>query len=119
MSEPAEFDPKAILTLRRLGSAAFTRQMIDLFHLLAEEKLAAARRALEAGDLEALADAVHPLKSSSGGIGAHVMFELAARLEYLSRRGERETLPQLLTELENAYTRVKPSLVTARETVAP
>ncbi len=119
MSETAEFDPGAILRLRRLGSADFTREMIDLFQRLAEQKLAAARRALEAGDLQALADAVHPLKSSSGGIGARAMFELATRIELLSLRGERESLPQLVAKLEAAFARVKPSLATARETVAP
>ena len=119
MSEPAEFDPEAILHLRRLGSAEFAREMIDLFQSLAEQKLATAHHALAAGNLQALADAVHPLKSSSGGIGARAMFELASRIEVLSLRGEREPLPQLLTELEAAYARVKPSLASARESVAP
>lgn len=119
MSEPAEFDPEAVLRLRRLGNAAFVQEMIDLFEQLAVAKLAAARQALAAGDLQALADAVHPLKSSSAGIGARVMFELASRIEVLSLRGERESLPQLVAELEAAHVRVKPSLAAARANVAP
>ena len=119
MSDPADFDPEPVLRLRRLGSAAFVREMIDLATQFVAEKAAAARRALDAGDLPALADAVHALKSSAGGVGACRMFELATRIELLSLRGERAPLPQLLAELEAAHTRVLPSLAAARENVAP
>lgn len=119
MNAPVEFDPEAVLRLRRLGSAAFVREMIDLATQLAAEKVSAARRALDAGDLQALGDAAHALKSSAAGVGARNMFELASRIELLSRRGERGPLPQLLAELEAAHTRVQPCLAAARENVAP
>lgn len=119
MNASDEFDPEAVIRLRRLGNAAFVREMIDLARQLAVEKVAAARIALDAGDLLALGDAVHALKSSSSGIGARHMFELASRIELLSRRGERELLPQLLAELEAAHKRVQPRLAAARENVAP
>ena len=119
MNEPAEFNPEAIVRLRRLGGAAFAREMIDLFGQLADEKIANAQRALTAGDLPALADAVHPLKSSSGGIGALLMFELATRIELLSLHGEREPLAQLVAELEAAHARIKPSLAAARDQIPP
>ena len=119
MNNPLEFDPEAVLRLRRLGNADFVREMIDLAAQLATEKVSAARRALDAGDLPALADASHALKSSAAGVGALQMFELASRIELLSRRGERELLPQLLAELEAAHTRIQPSLAAARENVAP
>lgn len=119
MSAPAEFDPEAVLRLRRLGNADFVREMIDLARKLAAEKVAAARTALAADDLQALGDAAHALKSSASGIGARHMFELASRIELLSRRGERELLPQLLAELEAAHERVQPSLTAARANVAP
>lgn len=119
MNKAVEFDPEAVLRLRRLGNADFVREMIDLAAKLATEKVSAARRALDAGDLQALADATHALKSSAAGVGALHMFELASRIELLSRRGEREPLPQLLAELEAAHTRVQPSLAAARKNVAP
>ena len=98
---------------------AYKWNPIDLAAKLATEKVSAARRALDAGDLQALADATHALKSSAAGVGALHMFELASRIELLSRRGEREPLPQLLAELEAAHTRVQPSLDAARKNVAP
>ena len=119
MSAPAEFDPEAVLRLRRLGNAAFVREMIDLARQLAVEKVAAARTALDAGDLQSLGDAVHALKSSAGGIGARQVFELASRIELLSRRGELDPLPKLMAELEAAHERVQPRLSAARENVAP
>ncbi len=119
MNKAVEFDPEAVLRLRRLGNADFVREMIDLAAQLGAEKVSAARRALDAGDLQALADATHALKSSAAGIGALQMFELASRIEVLSRRGEHELLPQLLAELEAAHTRIQPNLAAARENVAP
>lgn len=119
MSSPADFDPEAVLRLRRLGDAGFVREMIDLARKLAVEKVAAARAALDAGDLQSLGDAVHALKSSTSNVGARRMFELASRIELLSRRGEHEPLPQLVAELETAHKQVQPFLAAARENVAP
>jgi HPt (histidine-containing phosphotransfer) domain-containing protein len=119
MNPATEYDPEALVRLRRIGNAAFVREMIDLFEQLAGDKIAAARRALAAGDLTALADAAHPLKSSSGGIGARLMFDLAARIELLSLRGEREPLPGLVAELEAAFDRIRPELHTARANLPP
>lgn len=119
MNGPPDFDPKAITRLRRIGNAAFVREMIDLFNHLAAEKIQLARQALAVGDVKALGDAVHPLRSSAGNIGACVMFELATRIEQLCLRGEREDLPGLVAELEAAFGRVTPLLHTARENIPP
>ena len=119
MNPTPDFDPAAIIRLRRLGNAAFVREMIDLFNQLAAQKIQLANQALAAGDLTALANAVHPLKSSSGGVGAATMFELATRIEELSRRGETAPLPALVTELDAAFSRVGPLLQSARATIPP
>ena len=119
MLPATEFDPEAIVRLRRIGNAAFVREMLDLFEQLAVAKLDAARLALTAGDLAALAAAAHPLKSSSGGVGARCMYDLATRIELHATRGETEPLAVLVAELEAAFVRFRPELQSARERIAP
>jgi HPt (histidine-containing phosphotransfer) domain-containing protein len=66
MNEPSTFNPAAIERLCRLGGEKFAVEMIDLFFSYGAKKVAEARQAREAGNLTALADAAHPLKSSAG-----------------------------------------------------
>ena len=119
MNEIEPLDPEAIARLRQLGGDTFVQKMIEIFLNYVPTKLAAARAGLLAGDLKAVADAVHPLKSSSGGIGAEVMFDLTARIEKLAMKKQTDTLPGLLDELDAAFAEVRPRLEAARQNIKP
>jgi HPt (histidine-containing phosphotransfer) domain-containing protein len=110
----------AIERLRKLGGDEFVKQMIDLFLDYTETKIADARKAGAAGDLAALAKAVHPIKSSAGNIGANRVQELAARLEQLGKQptggGE---LNRLLGELEFAFAEAKQVLEAEKSKAKP
>ena len=114
MSESPHLDPVALQRLQKLGGDAFAVKMIDLFVEYAGGKVAAARQAQMAGDMTALHDAVHPIKSSAGNIGARRVQELAVRIEQLARQAQREQLPGLVGELEAAYAGAKIALEEAR-----
>ena len=81
MNPDEAVDPTALTRLQRLGGAAFVREMIDLYLDYAPGRIAAAQAALAAGDLTALGQAVHPLRSGSGNLGAMGMVALAQRIE--------------------------------------
>ncbi len=115
MNDADGIDPGALNRLRDLGGPAFLRQMLGLFLELAHTKLEAARVAEAAGDMQAVANAVHPLRSSSGNVGAHLMQELAARIDDLARTPESGEVPELLRQLEAAFARAKPRLETEKD----
>jgi HPt (histidine-containing phosphotransfer) domain-containing protein len=80
-------DPESIARLRRLGGEALVSKMAGLFLGLAPDRLRAARDGLVGGDLDAIRNAAHSLKSSSGNIGAYAILEAAGRLEDAAERG--------------------------------
>jgi len=92
--------------------------MIDLFLDYAPKRLAAALAAEQATDLHALSQAVHPLKSSAGNVGARCMQDLAAKIEKLALDGEGAAIPPLLRELEAAFIQIKPHLERERKELA-
>jgi HPt (histidine-containing phosphotransfer) domain-containing protein len=84
MSDEIFFDEVAMAKLHKLGGEKFVRSMIDLFFDYAPKRIAAARAGEQAGDLVAIAKAVHPLKSSAGQIGAREIQELCSQIEKLA-----------------------------------
>lgn len=99
---------KAVLdALMQLGGKDFVAKMLELYMGYAPQQLALARAAHLANDLAGVQNAVHPLKSSSGQIGARVMHDLAAQIELCTHEKSREPIGPLLSELEAAYEVVK------------
>ncbi len=115
MSETDGIDPRALSRLRDLGGPDFLHQMIGLFLEMAQEKIAAAQAAARVADLAGLAKAVHPLRSSSGNVGAQAMEDLATRIEQLAHDRQAASIPPLLRDLETAFARVRPRLEKERE----
>ena len=119
MNENEPLESEAIARLRRLGGDAFVQKMIDIYLDFVPAKIAAARAGMLSGDLKAVADAVHPLKSSSGGIGAGLLFDLTARIEKLAMKKQSATLPELMDELDAAFAQVRSRLEAVRQIVKP
>jgi HPt (histidine-containing phosphotransfer) domain-containing protein len=84
--------------------------MIELFLDYGGTKLDEARQALAASDLAALEEALHPLKSSAGNVGASRVQDLAAEAESLARQHQSEALTALLDELSLAFAATKAEL---------
>ena len=107
MNAPNAFDPAAIERLLKLGGPKFTLEMIDLFGSYGGKKIAEARQAQQAGNLTALADAAHPLKSRAGNVGAVLVLELAAQVEFAAREQNAGLAGTQLAELERAFAEAK------------
>ena len=103
MNDSSPCDPAAIERLLKLGGPKFTLEMIDLFGSYGAKKIAEARQARQAGNLAALAEAAHPLRSSAGNVGAVRVQELATQLESSARESKADLAGAQLDELERAF----------------
>ncbi|MCY7320781.1 MAG: response regulator, partial [Phormidesmis sp. CAN_BIN36] len=65
---------------------------------------------VQVGDLLALQQSVHTLKSTSAMLGATPLSELCRELEKMTQRGSLESIASKVRELEAEYDRVKASL---------
>lgn len=104
------FDPAVLEQLRELlGSRADAamKRLFDAFTNQAPGKLVEAEGALDAGDVESLARAVHVLKGSSGQIGALKLRDLAADIESVAKKGELSRAGELLADLAEELARVE------------
>jgi HPt (histidine-containing phosphotransfer) domain-containing protein len=120
MNQQEEVDLQALERLRVLGKGVkFVRDMIDLFLSYAPARVADARAGLEAGDLRAVADAVHALKSGAGNLGARAVQDLAGQIEQLATEEKADTLSARLNELELALARAGDVLQAMKEGLQP
>jgi HPt (histidine-containing phosphotransfer) domain-containing protein len=110
-------DPQGVVRLQKIGGPDFLRKMIDLFLAEAPKRLSAARSGERAGDLKAVADAVHSLKSSAGNFGAERLSRAAGKIELLTRSNSSENLSRLLDDLDLAYGETKAWLEKHRESL--
>ena len=118
MGDAGNLDSAAVERLQKLGGKQFVVKMIDLFTSYAAEKLKAAQQAHTAGNLAGIADAVHPIKSSAGNVGAKQVQELAKQIEEQARQSKGEGLAELLTEMERAFTAAKSELEQVKVSLA-
>lgn len=103
MNQEAPINSAAIDRLVKLGGLKFALDMMSLFASYGGQKLGEARQARHTGNLKALAEAVHPLKSSAGNIGATRVQALAETVESLAIADNTETAVAQLNELERAF----------------
>ena len=117
MNDIPGIDPQGLVRLNKIGGPDFVGQMIDLFLEEAPERLVAAREAEQAGDIGAVADAAHALKSSARNFGAERLADLAENLEITARSKSGENISALLHDLEQAYPPVKAWLEIQRDSL--
>ena len=103
--------------LRKLGGDSFAAEMIGVFLEYVAKKIAQGQQAYAAGDLAGVENALHPIKSSAGNVGARQIQELAARIEDLAKKRQGESLGVLLAEIDNAFQSAKPQFEQVRQTL--
>ena len=108
-------DQKTLDELDQLGGKPFLREMIDLFLMYVDAKINAATAAQQEGDLAALREAVHPIKSSASNVGALRVKSLAMRLEQQAALNVADDLVAQLQDLRAAFEEVRPLLMRARD----
>ena len=111
------FDEEATGRLTSLGGAKFAMDMIDMFFEYADSKLEEGRTALEAGDIAGVEKAIHPLKTSSGHVGAARMRDISQEIERLAPTESTEAIGRLVADLSEAYLETKPLLEAHRRRI--
>jgi CheY-like chemotaxis protein/HPt (histidine-containing phosphotransfer) domain-containing protein len=107
----------ALARLRTLGGDSFTAEMIGVFLEYTAQKIAQGLQAYAAGNLAGVQDAMHPIKSSAGNVGAGQIQKLAERIEDLAKKRQGESLGALLAELDNAFGAAKPQFEQIRQSL--
>lgn len=108
-------DDEALVRLDRIGGDEFVVEMIELFLEHAPGRIAAVRSALDAGDLPAVRQAAHSLKSTAASLGARVVQATAEAIELHARDGAATPIPPLLEELGGQYAQVRARLEVERD----
>jgi HPt (histidine-containing phosphotransfer) domain-containing protein len=108
-------DTTAILNLaaaldRLGGDKELLEEVAQLFLQTSPDLLAEIRRAVAAGNAEALERSAHTLKGSVGNFGAEAAFDAALRLEKIGRSRELRGAEEALGVLEREMERVRPAL---------
>jgi CheY-like chemotaxis protein/HPt (histidine-containing phosphotransfer) domain-containing protein len=107
----------ALDRMRKLGGDSFAAEMIGIFLEYTAQKLAQGLQAHAAGDLAGVQNAMHPIKSSAGNVGAVQIQALAARIEDLAGKRQGDSLGALLAEINQAFTLAKPQFESTRQTL--
>jgi signal transduction histidine kinase/DNA-binding NarL/FixJ family response regulator len=110
---PSPIDTKILQSFRSMvGDTAelILGEMIDCYLEEAPKLLQAIAAAVAQGDMIALRQAAHTLKSSSATLGATTLSRLCKELEATSRTGNTEAKLDQVPQIEAEYERVKAAL---------
>lgn len=118
MHSPPALDDEALAKLLLLGGPKFAGNMVDIFLGYAPTKLAEALAAEAKGDCVGVEDAMHPLKTCAGHVGAVAVSALAVELGDLAHAQDRVAIPLKLAALERAFAEVKPLFEAKRQALA-
>jgi PAS domain S-box-containing protein len=113
----ASLDLSTVKGLAELGGAEnpdFMKELAGAYLGDLPRRLDAIRAAFKAGDAEALRQAAHALKGSSGNLGAQRMQKICSLLEQAGRSGDMTAAGRLMDALEKEA----PSLKAAMEALA-
>jgi HPt (histidine-containing phosphotransfer) domain-containing protein len=92
--------PAALARLRRFGGERLVRDMAAIFIADMPERLALARSALAAENVDRVAYAAHTMKSSAAQFGAGALERLCADAERAARAGDLVALPALVAGMD-------------------
>lgn len=110
MPELQDVDDSILARMRDTSGDKFVVELIELFLEHVPKKIAEAVAGERAGDLVAVERAAHSVRSSAGIIGAEALLELSGEIEQLASEKKQKSLPNLIGQLEAAYTRLRPYL---------
>jgi HPt (histidine-containing phosphotransfer) domain-containing protein len=113
-TELQALDPGALSRLEHFGGRKLLLEMIGLFETAAPERIAAANKGIESGDVAATELALHSLKSSSGQLGAVRLGQLSEQGEVLARAGTVQGVAEIVQQMSAELVRVQAWLSAAR-----
>src|SRR4051812_31919146 len=106
MRTSAMLDPVALARLHKIGGNKLLGELRELFLVHGRQRVDSAVAAEQKGDLEAVAAAVHSLKSSAGNLGGRDLYELAHQIEELAEAGDAAAVAPLVAGLPARFEQV-------------
>jgi HPt (histidine-containing phosphotransfer) domain-containing protein len=95
------FDRKALERLEKLGGTELMARVIDQFIDKAPQRMEAACDRGRAGDLSAVGQAIHSIRSAAGNVGATEVCDFAGKIERLAVVGAKDLVLPLLCQLDD------------------
>lgn len=106
----------ALRELQTDDDPTFFSDLVGAFLTDVPLRLSRLRIAADRGQLDAVADEAHSLKSSSGNVGAEAMAKAASELEVTARKGLRGELGVRIRSLEHTFASTRQALVQLTDT---
>ncbi|MBN4072012.1 Hpt domain-containing protein [bacterium AH-315-F18] len=103
MHQLAHMDHTALTRLYELGGIGLVDEILEYFYDVGAQRVDRVKRAWTVGDLLTIERETHALRSSALNVGAVALNDVATEIETRARRGHREGIPELITELAAAY----------------
>jgi CheY-like chemotaxis protein/HPt (histidine-containing phosphotransfer) domain-containing protein len=104
--------------LQRPGAPSVLAKLIDVYLADSLDMMAGLKQALNNGDVAALTDIAHSLKSSSANLGANRLSAVCKELEVKGKAGAIEGLDSLVARIDAEYDSAKSGLQTELEQAA-
>jgi HPt (histidine-containing phosphotransfer) domain-containing protein len=95
------FDRKALDRLEKLGGSELMARVIDQFLDKVPQRMEAACDRGRAGDLSAVEQAIHSIRSAAGNVGATEVSDFAGKIERLAVAGAKDLVLPLLCQLDD------------------
>ena len=110
-------DESVLVEIFELGGddPSIAIELLDEFETEARLRLTELEQARATGDLTAIARIAHSLRGSAANFGAQRLVTLTADLEDAAVRGDRERVPELVTEIDAEFAAVVRALARITE----
>lgn len=100
MTDPGEFNERALEMLRRVGNGKLLASMAQLFCASAPERMEQIQDAASAGDAAGAVMPAHTLKSSAGQIGAARLQHVCGEIEKAAEENDLSRVRSLVADAE-------------------
>ena len=100
-------DPEVLEKLQKIGGEKLLQKMVNLFLEHTPGKIEQIVDGGKNNDLKIIADSAHSLLSSSGNLGAVILYSHAKQLETALRNNENQEIAAIIDSLVISYHEVK------------
>ncbi len=103
MSGTEHISRDAVDHVIKVGGEDLLVHLIDLFEQTVPQRIFLAKKATKKGDLPAVEQALHALRSGASNLGALALTELATTGEEQAREGVAEGLKEIISKISAKY----------------
>ena len=114
-ADSSSIDTRALSDLESLGGATFVRELIADFNRETASLLLDLKRSIESGDVTALREELHALRSGAANIGARRIYKMCLAWRHIGERELASHGTEYLRKLNAEFERVRDALIAYAE----